>query len=152
MEPDRDALLGMARNLREGNETFVPMIAWQPRSGPVVMACVSGDGTIDEVMGQALPKLREDFGDPEWFAVAADTYGRNSDADDQVPPGSLGEAFQNGDPLVTEQVVLLVAEATGITGVRQTYRYTPVEGWEWDDPLPFNDTTTSLEEVMRSNI
>jgi len=133
-EPVED-LLKVVRLLREDQDVFAPMITWQPKAGePIVAHLTSLTGDTKTDLDQAFQQLRDMTGAPEWFAVTLDSYARDGAPEDLE--GTLEEAFLAGDMQVIEQMVtIFMTPGTGeLVMVRQVYRNTPVDGWEWDSP------------------
>lgn len=133
-----DQLLLVARGVRERTDTFTPLITWQPvTGGPAVMTTADESDTLTGSFDDSFNRLRKLTGPPDWFAVTLDAYARDQEGDQPKPePGALHEAFTNGDPSVVEQMVVILMDPTAgdLLMARQVYRWTPVDGWEWDEP------------------
>jgi hypothetical protein len=136
--PDPLVLLVPARAAREHADVFLPIVVWQQTDGgsPLLMMCAPVIGVMGEDISFAFAEIIERYGPPVWFAVIADAYAKTAHMEGAEPP--LAEAFKGGDPAVMEQLVMVFASHAGIKMYRQVYRYTPVDGWEWDKPVEFD--------------
>lgn len=135
--PNPYALFAPARAAREHTDVFLPIVVWQQveEESPLLLLCGPVLGTMGEDIAFAFAEIMSRYGRPVWFAVIADAYART--AYTEGAPLSLSEAFGDGDPSVVEQLVLVCASREGVRMLRQVYRYTPVDGWEWDEPVEF---------------
>jgi hypothetical protein len=140
-----DNILAVARHMRENNDHFIPTIVWQPHNGESVIATLTpiNDNDDDEDgtdLDAVFHELRTVIGDPEWFTISLDAYARDDDTPgtpaEPPAPGELEAAFAAGDMTVVEELVTIHVEmhSRTLTMYRQIYRYTPVDGWEWEDP------------------
>ena len=146
-----EELLMVARMLREGQDVFAPMITWQPAAGePLVAHLTSLTGDTKADLDQAFGQLRDMTGAPEWFAVTLDSYARDGSPDD-FEAASLEEAFLAGDMKVIEQVVtIFMTPDTGeLIMIRQIYRHTPVDGWEWETPQIVESSGDAVTTAVR---
>jgi hypothetical protein len=144
-----EELLSTVRDMREALPVFRPVVIWQPHDDdPLVVTIEGSTGNVSTDLNEAFGRVRELAGPPEWFAVALDSYARDNDPDGV--PGSLEEAFLNGDMTVVEQVVVIVqSPESGLTMFRQIYRNTPVDGWEWDEPQLVTDPDDEVCTAIR---
>lgn len=136
--------LALARAIREAatpSTPFTPTIIWEPAAGDTVLHLVTRlTGNIAADLGSVFQQLRETYGDPVWFAIHLDAYARETP--DPAPPegrpavGTLESAFKLGDMSIVEQLVTIHIDPAEreLTMIRQVYRYTPVDGWEWNSP------------------
>jgi hypothetical protein len=140
METTINRLFEAVRAVRQAASNFVPVVFWMNKDGEVAMVLAANEDGSSDLSGAvraASEMLREAEGKPEWMAVAVDAYGRIVDRNIEDTPsqaGLLDLRFQSGDEKVVEQLMLFLADPAKETVVyRQVYRYTPVDGWEWDD-------------------
>jgi len=130
-------LLATARAVRERVDPFVPLLAWQGGDGGSLLVMLPHDpddpGGLALAVRAALDVLEAERGRAVWFAVVVDAYGRAAGPADGVAAGDLGDLFRGGDPGVVEQLMMLMARGGASEVWRQVYRWTPVDGWEWDD-------------------
>ena len=147
-----EELLLVARMLREDNDIFAPMIIWQPVAGGerVVAHLTSITGDTKQDLDEAFKQLRDVTGAPEWFAVTLDSYARDGDPD-ELEASSLEEAFLQGDMKVVEQMVtIFMTPGTGeLVMIRQIYRNTPVDGWEWNEPQVVDSPGDAVTTAVR---
>ena len=133
-----DQLLLVARSVREQTDNFPPIITWQPaHGGPAISTGIEPTETLTGNFQNTFNRLRKLTGEPDWFAVTLDAYTREQPAGGPAPePDALHQAFLNGDPHVVEQLVVIYKDPAedDLLMYRQIYRYTPVDGWEWDPP------------------
>lgn len=149
-----DELLLVARKMREAtDDVFIPAITWQPEAGnPVVAHLTELTGDTKKDLDTAFHALRDLTGPPLWFAVTLDCFARDGEPDeDEVEAASLEEAFLGGDMRVVEQMVtILMTPANGeLIMIRQIYRHTPVDGWEWEPPQIVESPTDSVTTAVR---
>jgi hypothetical protein len=148
MDDRMTGLLGMVRSMREHFDPLPPVALWRQVGGEHFnIAILPGDaheGTIAEQCAD----LRRLAAPTEWFALVMDTYARDGGRDDAPPDmAALEEAFLAGDPAVVEQVVTILWPKEERPAMAwQVYRWTPVDGWEWDAPV------TATPEQMLSSV
>lgn len=145
-----EELLSQIREMRETQDIFRPVVIWQPILGGTVIATLEGEtGDVQADLGEAFDRVRNIAGPPEWFAVALDSYSRDNDPNGV--PESLEEAFLNGDMSVVEQIVLIVQQAgDDLAMIRQIYRFTPADGWEWEKPQIITDPDDDVCAAVRT--
>lgn len=135
-DPDAISLLAPARTTREAigaDAEFAPMVLFAPRRGQAMMAVLDGEGRLHDLVADVLADMRARLGPPLWIAVTTDAYVKPMSAPETYEPGKLAEAFANGDPEVTEQmVVILRRRGEPLEVASQPYRFSMVDGWEWD--------------------
>ena len=156
-------LFTLARAAREASRMFVPIVFWMNQDGEVsmVLAPHDNDGGLPTAFRGASGMLLEAEGFPVWVAMAVDAYGRLTDADEfeggeRIGAGTLDARFWDGDGRVVEQIMIIIASPNDTARVyRQVYRYTPVDGWEWDAEeriifpvLPDQDLLGAMELVV----
>lgn len=134
-----DTALSMVRELRESVDIFTPTIFWQPASTVMAVADIpSPTDDFSQNLNIAFEGLRKYVGVPVWFAVVLDAYARDGESpeEEKPAPGELEAAFNNGAPDVVEQMVSIffTPEDRDLVMIRQIYRHTPVDGWEWNAP------------------
>lgn len=130
------ALLETGRELRERMKQMVPTLFWQGDGGTAEYAAVAAQpGGLSVALDGALTELRSERGRPSWFGVLLDAYGRISTvrSEDHIQPEELPDRFAAGDIAVVEQLILLIGTEARATAWRQVYRWTPGDGWEWDE-------------------
>lgn len=150
MKSQMAGLLSIARHLRETLDPLPPIAMWHPIGGEGGgMAWLDVD---DDDLAAAADELRSQIGPVVWFAVVFDTYARDGDpTTDQglLGIGVLDAAFRDGDPSVMEQIVLVMwtGEDPQPEMAWQVYRWTPVDGWEWDQPRLVADPSEVASSV-----
>lgn len=79
------------------------------------------------------------------YALKIDKEGPNEawDEADKLRAGDLGRMFRDGDPRVVEQLTVEVLRSGEEVTIGLPYKYTPVDGWEWGEPLPMPEGATS---------
>ena len=140
-------LFELMRAAREQADSFVPVLFWLNSEGDLAMALApQNDDGLPGAVQEAAAVLTDMEGPPLWIGVALDAYGRAAETlpdGSIIPAGSLDQRFTDGDPATVEQLMLFLAspETPAVIPIyRQVYRFTPVDGWEWDD----------IEEVLDS--
>lgn len=149
-EPVED-LLKVVRLLREDQDVFTPMVTWHPEDGaPIVAHLTESTGDTKTDLDTAFQQLRDLTGPPEWFAVTLDSYSRDGTAE-EMEDISLEEAFLQGDMRVIEQMVtIFMTPSEGeLVMIRQVYRHTPVDGWEWDSPQLVESPGDAITTAVR---
>lgn len=144
-------LLAFAREMRERTDPFPPMVTWQPveanGGGPFLIVIDGSTGDTATDLGEAFAHMRDLAGPPEWVAVTLDSYAREHDP--STDPSTLAAAFKGGDMSVMEQMVVIVKHVgDDIRMIRQVYRHTPVDGWEWDREEYLDDSLRSGDPVL----
>jgi len=152
-EPSAIALLAPARSTREkvaaDGGDFAPMVLFQPRRGQGYVAVLDGGEAIENMLGATLMEMRRELGPPMWIAVTTDAYVREMKSPDDIPTRRLAEAFADGDPSIIEQmVVVLKHRHKGLEVAVQTYRHTPADGWEWDEPEVIDEAHSNIGAVL----
>jgi hypothetical protein len=130
-------MLEVARHMRERSNVLTPTLIWTSQDGTSGYTMIPhAVGGMPDALDQMLTALDDEYGPPAWFAIILDAYGRIADAEHEpdLRPEDLGDLFTMGDEAVVEQLVLVIAAEDRITSWRQVYRYTPVDGWEWENP------------------
>ena len=146
-EPDTGDLLGTARAIIERGGDLVPVLLYSSET-ETVAGMLGGDTSLEDMVGAAASQLRKDLGPPLWLAVVADSYFRAGPPDEAPPTRSLSEEFADGAPNVAEQIVLLLARpGQPLSGLRQVYRRSAQDGYEWEEPEPFEDAS-GLSTIM----
>jgi hypothetical protein len=90
---------------------------------------------IDSVLA-SLPDLVPLPFNPKWIAVTIDAY-----VDLQALKGEREvtkrprEAFNDGEPGVAECMYVKLSSDDSVLVAYQPYRWSPVDGWEWDKPI-----------------
>lgn len=123
-----------AREAVEASAVFLPMVMWSTEGNEGIVALAGIHGGVSGALDGALDMVTSMYGELTGFAVLVDAYGRITDAEEGIDPDDLADRFTMGDPGVVEQMMLLVAHEGEIRVWRQVYRYTPVDGWEWEHP------------------
>jgi hypothetical protein len=70
------------------------------------------------------------------YALMLDTKVDSEQVDQMRRTGMhepLGHRFAMGDPAVKEQISTLLMSCDSVVLASQSYRWTPVDGWEWDE-------------------
>lgn len=151
-EPDAISLLAPARATREAlgvNADFAPMVLFAPRRGQAMMAVLDGEGRLHEMVADTLVQMRARLGPPLWIAVTTDAYVKPTADPEGYAPGTLAEAFANGDPEVHEQmVVILRKRGEPLEVASQPYRWSVVDQWEWSDAELVEGYTGPVTEVL----
>lgn len=145
--PTVEALLYAARNSREehGAENFwAPIIVYTSKTNGEALAMLAADEPVPQQLVVALIQLQQMLGPAAWIAFTGDTYASfipTEEVSILTPKESrerfgidLEEEFKKGSERVVEMMMVLLASPEGIAGGSQQYRYTPVDGWEWDEP------------------
>jgi hypothetical protein len=155
-----------AKEMEEENESIVPMVlmGFEGMVIPAVIAGV-GPGQLNEACKMAIkvtitevkPKVEaagETLGLLEWVAVVAEAYmqvyDKNEDETQEdfearmnkrrdEPHVLLEPLFKDGDPSVKEAITITGFYPGGQYSITGTFRWTPVDGYEWDDPRETND-------------
>lgn len=131
-------LFTVARNIRQQTDTFPPIVTWQPiNGGPAITTSIEETDIDAGNFDTTFNRLRKLTGPPDWFAITLDAYAREQPHGQPRPePDTLRHAFLDGDPHVVEQLVIIFKDPDDddLIMFRQVYRYTPVDGWEWDPP------------------
>jgi hypothetical protein len=149
------ALIDTARSTKEKSDGFAPMVVYSPRAKgtPGAMGVLADDGPIADQLYNALRQLYPAFGAAEWIAVTSDTWGMHKDASEVVGKdykhGDLEKEFNAGNPKVVEMMLVMLANDEGISVASQNYRWTPADGWEWDEPNYMMDDEEFGGEVAR---
>jgi hypothetical protein len=95
---------------------------------------------------------------PNLICMVMDTYALKIDKDnpndawdqaDSLRAGDLGRMFKAGRPDVVEQLMVEVLRSGEEVSIGLPYKYTPVDGWEWSEPVPMPPGTTSDWEFDR---
>lgn len=147
-------LFTAAKATREGTVTFVPLLMWMSRDGTGgLTALTHDDGGLPIAVDAGLDMVEEHYGQPAWFAVCVDAYGRVTDPREDVSAEELSDRFVMGDPVVVEQLMLFIAFEGMVRVWRRVYRKTATDGWEWDDAQlmldPVLPTNGALLEVLQ---
>lgn len=153
-KPTLSSLLSVGRLTREHVEDFDPTVVYAPEdSEQAMIAVLEGADSVQDALRSLLAEMRETLGPPAWIALTLDSYAKAiTDPDWLAQVGHLQEAFEGGDPQVTEQLVVMVVDAKRhVEAVSQTYRYTPVEGWEWDSPDYSVTTDGGVLQILLSH-
>ena len=126
------------------NGMEIPSLMIGPGAGQLREAVVAGYRVMTEML-EKRPDVREHFG-PEILGIIVhgDTFTIKTPSldDPRVPqaPGDLQERFEAGDPEVMECLFTIgMSYKNATTNVSQTYRWTPVDGWEWDEPTSYSN-------------
>lgn len=143
----------MGRTIYEqmGYNEFIPTLFYKNTAGETVIVGMMGVPT--GYMYDAVMKMISELeGDPDVIALTCDAYsdetefeGVKSDEEFQKRLATripLAQRFANGDPNVKESLNTLVLSASGVITVNQTYKWTPVDEWEWDEPRVMEDGTS----------
>jgi hypothetical protein len=134
-EPTALDLLQPARVTRERVHVFQPMVLYCPRRGKAYMASMDAGESLEVMLSALLAEMRASLGPAMWIAVTTDAYAKRAETPEDIPTQRLGEAFADGDPEVIEQMIVVLRHRYKPTEMAaQTYRYTPVDGYEWDEP------------------
>lgn len=148
-DPTALALLHPARVTREAVDEFQPMVLYCPRRGKAYMASMDAGESIESMLSKLLAEMRAQLGPAVWIAVTTDAYSKKVRAPEDVPTRRLGEAFAEGDPDVIEQMVVVLRHRYKPTEMAaQTYRYTPVDGYEWDEPEVVTEHASAMIDVL----
>ena len=152
-KPTAVALLAPARATRERMQQeggdFSPMVIFVPKLGKPMMAVMAGEGRLPDQLAVLLEDMRSQLGPAQWIAVTTDAYTKQVEDPTGFVPGSLEAAFKAGDPHVTEQMMVVLRQRNKPTEVAgQAYRYTPVDGWEWDPPEVMYDHQSVITAVL----
>lgn len=139
----------IAEDMGHGN--FIPTLFIVPEDGhPVVMGLI---GVPPGHMYEAIQTVIGNYKPISLLALTADTYleryGHQTPEEaaqrltkDWEP---LAPRFERGDPNVTEGLHTMVLSAAGAISIHQCYKWTPVDGWEWEEP----ETTESSSATNR---
>lgn len=126
-----------------GYSNFAPLLVILPKDGDkALIGPVEGitPGRAYQVIQRILMSL--DF-DPSLIAVTFDAYAYKIDVNAgetleevlKIREGKpLAKLFEEQDPHVTEELSTIVMTSGVSTNVTQCYRYTPADGFEWDEP------------------
>lgn len=90
---------------------------------------------------------------PHLVCMVMDTYAlkidNKDDPDgawakaDRLRAGDLGRMFKECHPDVIEQLTVEVLRSGEEFTIGMPYKYTPVDGWEWSEPVPMPPGATS---------
>lgn len=151
--PTAMRLLIPARETREVTQAqghgFAPMVLVAPRVGEPQLAILDGDGRLHDLLSTTLAEMRRRLGPLQWCALTTDAYVRPTPEPDTVEHGQLARAFADGDPEVTEQmVVILKRRGEPVEIASQVYRWIPSEGFEWDEPEAIDEYAGPVTDVL----
>jgi hypothetical protein len=154
VKPTALQLLSAARDTRELVDDFAATVTYCPVVGKPTVALLHPEepGQIATVVTDALRHIRREAGPASWIAFTADAYVILSTATvaSEIRPGSLASLFAAGDPRVREQMSVLVVYSDGtIEAASQTYRWTPTDGWEWDEPMSIVESKGGVLETLK---
>jgi hypothetical protein len=155
----------------QGHGNVIPMIHARQEGGPDVIFGLVGapPGQLWEAIQLA---LRSTGIRPTSLVIMCDAFYESVEGEG-VPDytlGSLAHRFSKGDPNVKEAINTVVLSSDISVLVNQVYRWTPVDGWEWEEanvhydpdaPGPVSDwefdrlinflPRRSYEEIMGDN-
>jgi hypothetical protein len=89
---------------------------------------------------------------PTLVCMVMDTYSLRIDADNPekawdrastLKAGDLNRMFKEGDPDVIEQLSVEVLRSGEEKMIGLPYKWTPVDGWEWSEPVPLPKEVSS---------
>jgi hypothetical protein len=139
-----------------GHDNFDPMLhVIQKNDDRDVIILMKGVPT--GYLYEAVQRVLSEMGlDPEAIFVINDAYGvyygeestqeQREYEEAQLALGGmrtpLGERFAKGDPWVREMLTVTGLSSTETVLVNQIYRWTPVDGWEWNEPKITSESTT----------
>lgn len=152
IRPTAQDLLDAARPAREAVEEFVAMLTYAPVGGSPVAALVEHKtpSQLGPMLANMLQIMHDKAGPADWVAFTSDTYVIIGDPSTFGMAGGLEGAFSSGDPRVFEQMsVVLVDREGGFDACTQRYRYTPVDGWEWDSPENHDDVYGKITDALK---
>lgn len=156
-EPSLDALLARARATQKQGDQYVSHVFYVARKGTQIQAHFqnASNGEMVPALIGLLDMLQMGFGAPAWIGYTTDAYAFTGEWDDR--PDNLAEAFANGDMRVYEELYALVVGLDGtFKAACQKFRWTPVDGWEWDEPTdhdPSRDgVTTTLQMFLAKRV
>ena len=95
---------------------------------------------------------------PRLICMVMDTFALRIDKVDpdkawkqaeSLRAGDLGRMFKAGHPDVVEQLTVEVLRSGEEVTIGLPYKYTPVDGWEWSEPVPMPPGVTSDWEFDR---
>jgi hypothetical protein len=118
----------------QGHGNIIPMVHVRQEYGPDVIFGLAGvpAGYLWDAIQLA---LRSTGIRPTSMVIMSDAYYELVHGVDDAPSaGSLGERFRQGDPKVKEALNTVILSSDVSVMVKQVYRWTPVDGWEWDEP------------------
>jgi len=141
-----------------GHDNFEPMlhiVQEGDEHDAVIMMVGVPTGALYEAVQRVLVEIPLK---PEIIFVINDAYGVRMpiNMDDkarayeeaQIALGEIGlrvplsRRFAEGDPRVSEQLTVTALSAVRSVSIVQVYRWTPVDKWEWDEPM-VNDANGS---------
>lgn len=138
-----------------GHNEFIPTLFYRDTEGKTTIVGMMGVPTghmYDAVLQVLKTALNGTF---EMIALTCDAYsdmhemeGITSDEEFQAHLAvrvGLETRFLAGDSNVKECLNTLVMSADGVITVNQSYKWTPVDGWEWDEPRVIDDGTSDWE-------
>jgi len=137
------------------NEFTAMLLAQHPEDGKVIA------GPIPITTGYAYSIVQEAVLGlpwvPSFIALSSDTFHYSLKFDDveaeeakkelDKPHIPLAKRFAEGDPAVKEALNTVVLTPERSVSVLQTYRYTPTDGWEWDEPLILETADWNYERL-----
>lgn len=143
--PSVDGLLHAARESRmaqEHGDVWVPIVVYASEKGEA-LGLLGATAPVPQQLIQALVQMHDVMGHADWIAFTGDTYATYLEAKDEsdamkrmrsMQGRRLAREFKEGSPDVIEVMVVMLASPKDIQTGYQSYRYTPVDGWEWDEP------------------
>lgn len=120
------------------DDVTYPIVAQRPEGMPAMdYVCMVLDGMTAQ--------LSLDLGEVSWALLHTDSYAREVPEEEDLSNYQRGEnerLFLAGSTQVREalQTILLTDDET--VTIQQSYKYTPVDGWEWDEPESFTNNET----------
>lgn len=125
-----------------GHENIQPMLHMRKEGQPDIIGTLEGQpGHLYEAVQGALNAMREQFDGyvPDSVILISDSYYMTAPDDEymqSVKNGTnqpLAVMFKLGDLRVKEALNLTLMHPEAMITINQPYRWTPTDGWEWDD-------------------
>ena len=125
-----------------GHENIQPMLHMRKEGSPDLIGTLEGQpGYLYEAVQGALSAVREQLDGyvPDSIILISDSYYMTAPDEEYVESvrngtnQPLAVMFRLGELRVKEALNLTLIHPEALITVNQPYKWTPVDGWEWDD-------------------